>query len=118
MSSSGQWRCSLVLALIMELGAWQMALSAPFVMMRAIITLPQEELVDMPAVEKINSRKSGEALYHNRRIYRQTRGMDPLGWALSGPAIDAAATQMNAEYYRSYNFDHAPRNYLYYDWGW
>jgi len=118
MTRRTKWPCWIVLGLIMEMIACQRALSAPPGAMSATNISRQCAKDFGGAITKVDVRQPTGRLYHNRRIYRQNRGMDPFGWALSGPALDAAATQMNAEYYRSYNFNSAPRNYIYYDWGW
>ncbi|MGI9231805.1 MAG: hypothetical protein ACR2HL_08780 [Methylocystis sp.] len=54
----------------------------------------------------------------NEKLYNQNAGVDPTGWLLSGPALDAAASAMARPYYESYGYHSVPRNYIYYDWGW
>ena len=108
---------SISLGLAMCFVAYQKSLSASFVVSPSNKTSQQVERIDFLA-GKSNNQKMADRSYHNRRIYRQNEGIDPFSWALSGPAIDAAANRISEGYYGQYNFYSTPRNYIYYDWGW
>ena len=66
---------------------------------------------------KNNNFYKDNSLKH-QNLYNQNAGVDPMGWLLSGPALDTAATAMARPYYESYGYHSVPRNYIYYDWGW
>lgn len=84
---------------------------------------PQSLMLKVEKVHEIKYQAKHNKPYkdnslRNKNLYNQNVGVDPAGWLLSGPALDAAASAMARPYYESYGYHSVPRNYIYYDWGW